>query len=521
MHNSRLGCFTTTGILAALITLGVIVWMAFSQGGVLYSPGELNAQSDETIGGVTSHAQIGGDCKTCHVAPWSGETMADRCLACHADVSAQMREVASLHGGINQSNPTLKCIQCHPDHRGPDAPLTDTTLADFPHEALGFSLTGHALTVTREAFLCSDCHTQGVATFALQDCTSCHQQIDAGFMQTHAGQYGAECLACHDGVDRFGKKFTHNFDFKLIGEHAQINCAECHVNVRAAADFDTAPADCFSCHAQDDPHKSRFGSDCALCHASEAWTPAQFDHNLSAFKLDGEHAEASCEDCHQNDVFAGTPSDCYSCHAKDDDHDGRFGTKCEGCHNPSDWENARVDHALLGNDCYSCHARDDEHNGNFGTDCAACHTTSDWDDANFDHSRGAFPLTGAHERVECELCHLNNQFVGTPTQCVSCHADPVFHLGLFSADCASCHSTQAWRPAQYNQPHTFPLNHGENGVSSCVTCHPSAFTAYTCYGCHEHNEANVRSEHLEEGISDFQNCMECHPTGDEHEGGGD
>jgi hypothetical protein len=447
--------------------------------------------------------------------------MADRCLACHADVSAQMREVASLHGGINQSNPTLKCIQCHPDHRGPDAPLTDTTLADFPHEALGFSLTGHALTVTREAFLCSDCHTQGVATFALQDCTSCHQQIDAGFMQTHAGQYGAECLACHDGVDRFGKKFTHNFDFKLIGEHAQINCAECHVNVRAAADFDTAPADCFSCHAQDDPHKSRFGSDCALCHASEAWTPAQFDHNLSAFKLDGEHAEASCEDCHQNDVFAGTPSDCYSCHAQDDDHDGRFGTKCEGCHNPSDWENARVDHALLGNDCYSCHARDDEHNGNFGTDCAACHTTSDWDDANFDHSRGAFPLTGAHERVECELCHLNNQFVGTPTQCVSCHADPVFHLGLFSADCASCHSTQAWRPAQYNQPHTFPLNHGENGVSSCVTCHPSAFTAYTCYGCHEHNEANVRSEHLEEGISDFQNCMECHPTGDEHEGGGD
>jgi hypothetical protein len=88
-------------------------------------------------------------------------------------------------------------------------------------------------------------------------------------------------------------------------------------------------------------------------------------------------------------------------------------------------------------------------------------------------------------------------------------------------DCASCHSTQAWRPAQYNQAHTFPLNHGENGVSSCVTCHPSAFTAYTCYGCHEHNEANVRSKHLEEGIPNFQNCMECHPTGSEHEGGND
>jgi hypothetical protein len=27
----------------------------------------------------------------------------------------------------------------------------------------------------------------------------------------------------------------------------------------------------------------------------------------------------------------------------------------------------------------------------------------------------------------------------------------------------------------------------------------------------------VRSKHLEEGIGNFQNCMECHPNGEEHE----
>ena len=413
MRNSRLGCFTAAGVIAALVTALAIAGVAFSQGGALYSPGALNAQPGEMLGGVASHAETGGECKACHVAPWGAQTMADRCVACHADVGAQMIEVASLHGSITHNNPNLTCRHCHPDHRGPDASLTIATGADFPHDALGFSLAGHRQTVGGAAFACPDCHAQSISVFDLQDCETCHAQIDAAFSQAHLIHYGADCLACHDGVDRFGKSFTHNgFNFKLDGKHAQVNCADCHANSRAAADFATAPAD-----------------------------------------------------------------------------------------------------------CYSCHANDDEHNGKFGADCASCHNASNWDDATFDHSRSAFPLTGAHERVDCEKCHADNQFANTPAQCVNCHADPVFHLGLFDSDCASCHSTAAWRPAQYNLPHTFPLNHGESGLVSCVTCHPSAFTAYTCYGCHEHNESNVRSEHQEEGISNFQDCMECHPTGDEHEGG--
>jgi hypothetical protein len=64
---------------------------------------------------------------------------------------------------------------------------------------------------------------------------------------------------------------------------------------------------------------------------------------------------------------------------------------------------------------------------------------------------------------------------------------------------------------------------GHGGGTTCATCHPSGFVSYTCYGCHEHDPASVRSEHLEEGISNFENCVSCHPTGqeDEAEGGGD
>ncbi len=413
MRTSRFGCLTPTGVIAALITALVIAGVAFVQGGALYSPGPLNAQTGRSLGGVTSHAETGGNCKACHVAPWSRERMADRCVTCHADVSAQMMEVASLHGAISHRNPDLGCAHCHPDHRGPDAPLTIATAADFPHEALGFSLNGHRLKVTREAFLCSDCHPQSVTVFDPLSCQSCHEQYDAVFAKAHLINYGADCLACHDGVDRFGKAFTHDgFPFRLEGKHAQVNCVHCHADSRALTDFASAPMDCFSCHRRDDPHDGRFGADCGACHTPSAWQPALFDHAL-----------------------------------------------------------------------------------------------------------GAFPLTGAHQQVDCEKCHTNDQFAGTPSACVGCHADPPFHAGLFGADCAACHSTNAWRPATFSGQHTFPLDHGESGTVSCATCHPNTFTAYTCYGCHEHNEADVRSEHLEEGIANFQNCMECHPTGREHESG--
>ena len=477
MRKSRLGCLTPTGIIAALLTVIAIAGVVFARGGVLYSPGPLNAQAGEAVGGVTSHAETGGDCKACHAAPWDTMSMADRCTTCHVDVAVDMRVAASLHGSISHKNPDLKCGHCHPDHRGPDAPLVNANAADFPHEELGFSLRGHPQRVTGEAFACSDCHTQSISTFNPLDCQTCHQQMDAAFTQAHTINYGTDCLACHDGVDRFGKNFTHNhFSFRTDGKHAQVDCVSCHTNARTLTDFASAPQDCFSCHQKDDAHQTRFGTDCGACHSPEGWTPAKFDHNLAAFKLEGEHAEAACEDCHQNGVYQGTPSDCYSCHAQNDEHGGRF-----------------------------------------GTDCAACHTPTNWENATFDHARSIFPLTGAHERVECERCHQNAVFKGTPSACVSCHADPAFHAGQFGTDCAACHTTTAWSPAAFNGRHTFPLNHGEGGTVSCATCHPSNFTTYTCYGCHEHNQFEVQAKHLEEGIRDFQDCMACHPTG--HEGG--
>jgi hypothetical protein len=63
--------------------------------------------------------------------------------------------------------------------------------------------------------------------------------------------------------------------------------------------------------------------------------------------------------------------------------------------------------------------------------------------------------------------------------------------------------------------HTFPLDHGEQGLIACEVCHVDRYTEYTCYGCHEHQPGEILSKHLEEGISrgELENCIACHATG--------
>ncbi|MFQ5577909.1 MAG: hypothetical protein ACE5G8_13075, partial [Anaerolineae bacterium] len=164
---------------------------------------------------------------------------------------------------------------------------------------------------------------------------------------------------------------------------------------------------------------------------------------------------------------------------------------------------------------------DDPHGGQFGPDCAACHTPDDWEAATFDHNLSAFPLTGAHSSAECELCHTGGVFAGTPQDCYSCHLTDDPHGGQFGPDCAACHTSTAWIPAGYTGPHTFPINHGESGPRACRTCHPDGLQTYTCYDCHEHTPAKIESKHREEGIRNFENCVQCHPTGREEEGEGE
>src|SRR5882762_7620500 len=41
----------------------------------------------------------------------------------------------------------------------------------------------------------------------------------------------------------------------------------------------------------------------------------QFDHLTTGYELQGAHRDLSCEFCHQQGVFKGTPRNCVGCHA--------------------------------------------------------------------------------------------------------------------------------------------------------------------------------------------------------------
>ncbi len=134
-------------------------------------------------------------------------------------------------------------------------------------------------------------------------------------------------------------------------------------------------------------------------------------------------------------------------------------------------------------------------------DCVACHS---------DH-RGVMPFRPisrfSHELLEPALRN----------DCQGCHQRPgdALHQQI-DANCSECHRQEGWLPATFDHREFFRFD--RNHRTECTTCHVDAdYSRYTCYGCHEHSRSKIREEHLEEGIRDYENCAECHRSGDEDE----
>ena len=76
---------------------------------------------------------------------------------------------------------------------------------------------------------------------------------------------------------------------------------------------------------------------------------------------------------------------------------------------------------------------------------------------------------------------------------------------------------EQWKPSTFNHDKFFVLYRDHN--AACSTCHVNNdLSRYTCYGCHEHTPAKIHAEHVEEGIRNFDNCVDCHRNADD-EGG--
>jgi hypothetical protein len=237
-----------------------------------------------------------------------------------------------------------------------------------------------------------------------------------------------------------------------------------------------------------------FPHSCADCHTTAGWSPSSFDHAQTAFPLTGAHRTVSCQLCHVNGHFQGTPTDCWSCHQAD----------YEGVDDPNHVTNQ------------------------FSHICTECHNTGSWDEVVFAHDQTAFPLTGAHLSAACAQCHLNGQYTGTPTDCYFCHeadysgtSDPNHSAAGFPHECVLCHTTFNWNAQFDHDALYFPIYSGahRSAWDHCSDCHTNSadYSVFSCIICHEHNCAAMTGEHDEvQGfVCESSACYSCH-----HDGGG-
>lgn len=226
--------------------------------------------------------------------------------------------------------------------------------------------------------------------------------------------------------------------------------------------------DCFACHA---PWRGASVQRCTSCHEVA-------DIGLKTTKGVPIASSRMKLSFHQELV----EQDCMACHS---DHLG-----------PRLTQRSRkpFSHGLLKvavrERCASCHlAPKDELHRELRAECGACHGSTAWRPAHFDHALLAPAVLD---------------------RCEDCHRKPTDRLHRqIQGGCRSCHTSEAWTPATFDHDKFFVLDRDHD--APCETCHLNHdYGRYTCYGCHEHSPARVRAEHLEEGIRDFENCVECH-----------
>lgn len=354
--------------------------------------------------------KMGTDCASCHQPiEWLdakfdhdtteyallGKHKEAACMDCHEDRTfpAPPNECFDCHAEDDAHNGRSgnQCASCHNPSDWHDSSFDHVRDTDF--DLLG----KHA------EISCGDCHTENPFEDVMDmACVSCHLEDDE-----HDAHNGEQCDTCHSNNSWPETKFDHDTDtdYKLLGAHGEIACADCHVEPIFEVALSTT---CDSCHAKDDAHEGSLGTVCESCHTEVNWQdPVFFDHDLTSFPLLGVHGENECEDCHTTKVFTDIDSDCAACHKDDDPHRGSFTGRCDACHNPVAWDLWIFDH-------------------NVQTD---------------------FELDGAHVDVACNDCHRSalNKMKTIEGSCGSCHRADDVHDNEFGADCGRCHSADSFK----------------------------------------------------------------------------
>lgn len=240
--------------------------------------------------------------------PLNGEHQKTDCYACHTQTSDPLLVFQDQLGiGVND------CKQCHDDvHEGKfgddcakchqETSFLDMRTMDFfDHDLTDYPLEGMHVEVD-----CKECHTTDHYSdpMAFGACMDCHEDFHEGQFTENGIQ--TDCKECHSleegfAFSLFTVEWHQEADFPLEGAHIATPCFTCHLDEEEVWDFRDIGTSCIDCH--DNVHGNDFVvdgvTDCERCHTVDNWEPTLFDHDLTAFPLEGEHQTVECNECHK------------------------------------------------------------------------------------------------------------------------------------------------------------------------------------------------------------------------------
>jgi hypothetical protein len=259
---------------------------------------------------LEKHATVA--CNACHRTKLTNPVKHDQCLDCHTDYH---------NGQFTEGGLVKDCSKCH-------------TVGGFPgslftieqHNSGSFILIG-----AHVATPCTECHKkQDKWSFRQvgKVCKDCHTDIHANFINQKYYE-GSACENCHSNESWIDVKFDHSkTNYILSGSHARVNCGLCHFRKDASGvvvqKFAGITQNCSECHK--DIHFKQFEinntTNCSRCHVAGFWKIENFDHNRTAYKLDGKHSKVACSGCHRNIsdgqntyvLYKIKEATCESCH---------------------------------------------------------------------------------------------------------------------------------------------------------------------------------------------------------------
>jgi len=315
-----------------------------------------SAECSDCHRNVHPERQIDKSCSFCHVTTDFSWIQFDHNKNTNFNLTGEHREVACLSCHVDQvfknmpaSNEKPNCQMCHADPHGDSMPnecqnchVTESfnLVKGFKHQEYG----GFVLDGRHAELSCQKCHAQhleGVYKVKVlpgadraNSCNNCHSDI-------HKGKFGTSCATCHNTSSfevEYGEQVHDLGYFKLSGTHDLLNCTDCHAT---DTQLQGSGIVCAGCHEKNDIHLGQMGLECVDCHNQTAWSPVNFKHNTTGFRLTGAHRYVACESCHKNQVYQGLPNDCYFCHSDSfvpyiAAHTGGV-SDCESCHTTIDW----------------------------------------------------------------------------------------------------------------------------------------------------------------------------------------